>query len=256
MMERSDQYSITVIKTGEAEVPAPEVYWMQGWNNWEKLSFHAIFVENERTNLLINTGLPENLSERNREMLNFAGERCKFVRFDLVSELRSLGIDPSKVENVTFTPIQDYTVGGLKEFTNSNIYINRRGWIEDITAPKRSNHLPRNLFIPQDILHYIIFDAWNRVRLFDAAPLYDLLPGISVRWVGCHHRSSLAFIINTRSGKIAFTDCSFKAKNIKNQIPIGIAESILECYDAYDALSGIDMVLSAYDPEIDGIRIR
>ncbi len=256
MTERSDEYSLTVIKTGEAEVPAPEVYWMQGWDRWEKLSFHAIFVENEEANLLINTGMPENLSERNKEMLKFAGERCKFVRFDLVSELRSLGIEPSNVQNIAFTPIQDYTVGGVKHFTTSNIYINRKGWIEDITAPKRSNHLSRNLFIPEDTLHYLMFNAWNRVRLFDATPSYDLLPGISVKWVGCHHRSSLAFIVNTRKGNIAFTDCSFKARNIDNDIPIGIAESILECHDAYDTLAGIEKVLSAYDPEIDGIRIK
>jgi hypothetical protein len=256
MTEKSEYSSVTVIKTGEAEVPAPEVYWMQGWDMWERLSFHAVLVESEETNLLINTGMPENLSERNSEMVKFAGERCRFVRHDIVNELRSLGIDPSEIQNVAFTPIQDYTVGGLKLFRNSRIHVNRKGWVEDVTAPSHSSHLSRNLIIPEYVLKYLILEAWNRIQFFDAIPDFQLLPGISVRWVGCHHRSSLAFIINTSSGKVIFTDCSFKSGNIEEDIPIGIAESILECHDAYSALRGMGKVLSAYDPGIDGFRVR
>ena len=106
----------------------------------------------------------------------------------------------------------------------------------------------RNLFIPEHVLKYLTFDARGRIHFFEAKPETELIPGISALWVGCHHRTSLAFIINTDSGDIVFTDASFKSRNIDNFIPMGIAENIFECYRAYDMFKPYENVLSAYDP--------
>ena len=45
------------------------------------------------------------------------------------------------------------------------------------------------------------FEAKDRIHFFDAENITELIPGISALWVGCHHRASLAFIINTGKGK-------------------------------------------------------
>ncbi|MEM3191689.1 MAG: hypothetical protein QW292_06295 [Candidatus Parvarchaeota archaeon] len=73
--------------------------------------------------------------------------------------------------------------------------------------------------------------------------------------VGCHHRSSVAFIVNTEEGRVIFTDCSFKSKNIEKRIPIDIEENTLECLYAYKILSNPGRVLPACDPEIDELSI-
>jgi hypothetical protein len=91
MTSNKGEYRIRVIKTGESEVPAPEVYWMSSWDKWEKLSFHMLLAYNEDTNFLINTGLPDDLMLRNAEMRKFAGERCIFKQFDAISELEKIG---------------------------------------------------------------------------------------------------------------------------------------------------------------------
>ena len=254
MIEENDKFTVNVIKTGESEVPAPEVYWMEGWNEWEKLSFHALLLRNGKTNFLINTGLPTDLSERNKAMLDFGGERCIFRSYDITRELKHLGVEPPEVNGISFTPLQDYTTGGIPLFQNAKIYMDRRGWTEDIVAPRFRKHQPRNLFIPQKNLQYLMFDAWNRLVLFDSHISYSILPGINVTWVGCHHRSSLAFQISTRSGNVIFSDCSFKNRNLEESIPIGIAENTLECLDAYSKFRGNGTFLSAYDPEIDGLE--
>ncbi len=254
MTAENDRYNINVIKTGEAEVPAPEVYWMEGWEKWEKLSFHALLLRNNDSSFLINTGLPADLTERNRAMVNFGGERCIFRSHDLKKELERLGSDTSEVNGIAFTPLQDYTTGGVSLFSRAKIYLDRRGWIEDIVAPAVKKHQSRNLFIPEKNLHYIIFEAWNRVILFDSTASCEILPGIRVTWVGCHHRSSLAFQIATSSGNVIFSDCSFKGRNFEEGIPIGIAENTLECLDAYSKFKGKGTFLSAYDPEIDGLE--
>jgi hypothetical protein len=254
MMAEDNTFRVNVIKTGESEVPAPEVYWMEGWNQWEKLSFHALLLRNRNANFLINTGLPADLSERNRAMIDFGGERCIFKANGITNELKRFGVDPSDINGISFTPLQDYTTGGISLFPNAKIFIDRKGWTEDIVAPSSRKHQPRNLFIPEQNLHYLIFDAWTRVELFDSRLPYSIFPGLTAMWVGCHHRSSLAFQISTKSGKVIFSDCSFKRRNFEQGIPIGIAENTLECIDAYSKLSGKGEFLSAYDPEIDGLE--
>jgi hypothetical protein len=254
MTAENETFSINVIKTGESEVPAPEVYWMEGWNQWEKLSFHALLLRNSKMTFLINTGLPPDLSERNKAMIDFGGDRCIFKPNDIHKELKHLGVEPSDVNGISFTPLQDYTTGGIPLFNNAKIYLDRRGWTEDIVAPHGKKHQPRNLFIPEQNLHYLLFDAWNRVVLFDSMISYSIAPGLRVTWVGCHHRSSLAFQISTRSGNVIFSDCSFKRRNLESDIPIGIAENTLECLDAYSRFRGSGTFLSAYDPEIDGLE--
>jgi hypothetical protein len=254
MTVENNTFRVNVIKTGESEVPAPEVYWMEGWGEWEKLSFHALLLRNEKTRFLINTGLPRDLGERNRAMVDFAGERCIFKANDITGELNKLGVDPSEINAISFTPLQDYTTGGIALFKNASIYMNRRGWIEDIVAPQAKKHQPRNLFIPEMDLQYLMFEAWNRMIFFDSNITFELLPGLRVTWVGCHHRSSLAFQIATGSGSVMFSDCSFKKRNLDEGIPIGIAENTLECLDAYSRFKDTGTFLSAYDPEIDGLE--
>ncbi|MEM0135003.1 MAG: hypothetical protein QXU18_07235 [Thermoplasmatales archaeon] len=252
----NDEFKVEIIKTGEAEVPAPEVYWMQGWEAWEKLSFHVVLAYNEKRNFLINTGLPLDLKERNAAMIEFAGKRSIFIPNKRTEDLlleRNLRCD--EIQNVSFTPIQDYTIGRLDLFDWARIFIPKKGWIEDIVSPRYAKHLPRSLFIPDKILGYLIFNAWERVSLVDAPERVSLIPGIEMLWVGCHHRSSVAFIINTKEGRVIFTDCSFKSRNIEKRIPIGIAEDTLECLDAYEILSNLGRVLPAYDPEIDELSI-
>ena len=254
MTVENNTFSINVIKTGESEVPAPEVFWMEGWNQWEKLSFHSLLLRNGNMNFLINTGLPADLRERNRAMIDFGGERCIFKPIDITMELKRLGLEPSDVNGISFTPLQDYTTGGISLFPNAKIYIDRRGWTEDIVAPRVRKHHARNLFIPEQNLRYLLFDAWSRVELFDSMLPYSIAPGLTVSWVGCHHRSSLAFHISSKSGIVIFSDCSFKKRNLEQDIPIGIAENTLECIDAYAKLRGRGTILSAYDPEIDGLE--
>ena len=254
MTAENDTFSINVIKTGESEVPAPEVYWMEGWNEWEKLSFHALLLRNSNMNFLINTGLPSDLTERNKSMVEFGGERCIFKPSDISKELNRLGVESSEVNGIAFTPLQDYTTGGIQLFRNAKIYMDRKGWTEDIVAPGVRKHQPRNMFIPEQNLKYLMFDAWNRVVLFDSLYPYSIAPGLTATWVGCHHRSSLAFQISTRSGNVIFSDCSFKRKNLEANIPIGIAENTLECLDAYSRFRGKGTFLPAYDPDIDGLE--
>ncbi|WP_201779098.1 hypothetical protein, partial [Acidiplasma cupricumulans] len=236
-------------------MPGPEVYRMSHWNEWEKLDFHIVIAYNDRTNFLINTGMPLNLDLRNNEMMKFAGKRSLFKSYDSIKILEDSGFSKNDIKNISFTPIQDYTTGRLNQFNNAKFFISRRGWIDDIITHNLHNE-KRYLFIQDEMLNYILFSAYNRVVFFDSDNITELIPGINALWVGCHHRSSQAFIINTASGNVIFTDASFKNNNINDNLPIGISENIFECYKSYNILKKHGRVLSAYDPNISNIDIN
>ncbi len=242
-------FRVKIIKTGESWVPGPEVYRMSGWDSWELLHFHMVLAYNRDTNFLINTGLPEDLTERNSAMARFAGEKAKFTALDSIDILKNMGFPPGTIKNISFTPLQDYTTGRADEFHGATYHILKKGWINDIVVPGDHNE-ERNMFVPEKVLQYLDFSAHSRMKYFDAEVITELVPGIDALWVGCHHRASLAFIIKTSVGNVVFTDAAFKKNNISNKIPMGISENIFECYRAYRILEQYGTVLPAYDPDI------
>ncbi|WP_252901362.1 hypothetical protein [Vulcanisaeta sp. JCM 14467] len=60
----------------------------------------------------------------------------------------------------------------------------------------------------------------------------------------------MAIILETKDGIISYTDAAFTMRNITENVPIGIAEDIYECLNAYEYLRSISKyVIPAYDPE-------
>ena len=77
----------------------------------------------------------------------------------------------------------------------------------------------------------------------------EILPGIRAFWTGCHHRSSIAYSINTSSGSVIVSDCFFKYRNVEEKVPLGIMESLDECMSAYARIRAeADHLLPLYDP--------
>ncbi|WP_075057142.1 hypothetical protein [Thermogymnomonas acidicola] len=220
---------------------------MRGWDTWEELHFHMVLAYNDSTNFLINTGLPEDLSVRNREMVLFAGERAVFEARDSVSMLSAAGFRPEEIRNLSVTPIQDYTVGRMAEFRNARIFLPKRGWVEDVVAQEDAEIKNRDLFMPPGVLSYIMFEARERLVIYEDVDS-ELVPGIRAIQVGCHHRSSVIFVVRTPAGEVAFTDAAFKRKNVETMRPIGIAEDLRECLRAYRMLKGMRF-FALYDPD-------
>jgi glyoxylase-like metal-dependent hydrolase (beta-lactamase superfamily II) len=96
-------------------------------------------------------------------------------------------------------------------------------------------------------LQYLEIAAPEKLRLLEDEE--EVLPGIRAFWTGCHHRSSMAYSINTLSGNIIISDCFFKYRNIEEKIPLGIMESLEECMRAYDRIrTEGKFLLPLYDP--------
>ncbi len=244
------KYEIEVLKMGQCEVPGPEVYWMSAWETWEALHFWMVVIRGGGKTLIINTGPPEDLTALNKVWKEAINERSQMIRRESerpAQALSSIGINPPEVDYILITPLQAYATGNIPLFKNAQICISKRGWIDDFHAPKYEMHIPRKLRIPDDVLYYLDIEAPEKLRLLDDED--EILPGIRAFWTGVHHRSSMAYSIDTPGGKLIVSDCFFKYKNIEERIPLGIMESLEECMRAYARIRAeANILLPLYDP--------
>jgi glyoxylase-like metal-dependent hydrolase (beta-lactamase superfamily II) len=247
------EYSIRALKMGQSDVPGPEVYWMEAWGTWETLYFMAFLVQGSGHNILINTGVPQDLTELNARWLEAFGEpRAQLMRQEEErpqNALRALGLAPDDITHIIVTPLQAYATANIHTFRNAQICLSRKGWIEDFQAPTYHMHVPRHLRIPRDVNDYLQNEGWEKLRLLHDED--EVLPGITTFWAGVHHRSSMAIAVNTAKGKVIITDSFFKYRNIEEWVYLGVQESLLEATSTWERLKKEgDILVPIYDPAV------
>ena len=245
-------FQIQVLKMGECEVAGPEVFWMSHWNDWVKLYFWMVVVRGNGKTAIINTGPPEDLTALNERWGGAFGDRGKLARTEserpLVA-LDSLGIKPEDVDYVLITPLQAYATANIHLFKNAQVCLSKRGWIEDFHAEKFPMHVPREFRIPNEALHYLMFEGNEKLRLLEDED--EIMPGLRAFWAGVHHRSSMCYVIDTAAGRVAVSDCVFRYQNIEGMEPLGIQESLEEFYVTCKRIKQeSDIVLPLYEPDI------
>jgi hypothetical protein len=224
-------YTLRMLRTGTVQVPCPEVYWMERFQDWTTLEFQMGLIQ----------GGGKTIGDR------AVLERPAAWRTD--PALRAVGVDPAAVDFVLITPIQLYATGNLRLFPNAQICISRRGWLEDVIAPTYPHHVPRQGCISDADLFWLMGDNQKNFRLLD--DLDEILPGLSCRWAGVHHRSSMLVEVQTARGLAILSDCAFHFANVEEQRPLGIAESIIEAHAVYrDIRARARHFIPLYEPLI------
>jgi glyoxylase-like metal-dependent hydrolase (beta-lactamase superfamily II) len=244
------QYRVDVLKMGQCDVRGPEVYWMDRWEDWETLYFYMVLIRGGGKAAIINTGPPRDLTTLNQRWTGTFGARGALVRRESElpeQQLARHGIQPDALDYVLITPLQAYAVGGIPLFRSAQICVSRRGWIEDFHAPTYEMHVPRKLRITDDVLAYMTIEAPEKLHLIEDEE--EILPGLRAYWVGTHHRSSMAYSIDTEKGRVVVTDACFKYGNIEGNHPLGVMESLPECMAAYRRIRAeAQIVIPLYDP--------
>lgn len=259
----TQQYTITPLKMGQTQVPSAEIYWMTKLSGWEQLDFWAFLIQGNGYNVLLNTGFAQDFSDLHKHWTTWAkaatGEEGHVpeVREEewIVNALRARGVSPDQITHVLVTPLTAYATGGLDQFPNAQICISRRGWIDFHAPDEEVPQLPRHIVFPPHVLKYLVMEAASRIRLLPDEET-EILPGITSWFCGAHHRSSMVFLVNTPQGKAALTDAVFTYRNVEENIPLGLSESLEEHYRLFAKLRReADLVIPLYDPEV-AVRYR
>ena len=243
-------YTVTIVKVGQCEMPGPLVYRTSSEEEWHTLFFYFVVVRGGGKTLVINTGLPEDLSELNALWGEMAGPRCQVTRQSderLGPVLVRLGLNPRTVDYVIATPFKGYLLANLSEFPNATVCVSQRGWTERYLARRYPSPMPDPTAVSDALLDRLQTGAPNPLRLLRDDE--ELLPGIRVRWVGIHDRSTVAVVVHTESGDVVITDACLMYEHIEGMVPLGVTESLEACLNAFVMVrqSG-PLIVPLYDP--------
>lgn len=244
-------YSVRVIQVGHQQLRPPIVYYLEKYDGWEPFVSTMLVARAEDKIVVVNSGLPKDLSVLEPYWPTWPMERKWEVNEEErpANALQKLGVEPANVDYLVVTPLQYYATGNIDLFTRAKICILKRGWA-DFHVPSHGYYdSVRPLIIPYDILARLVTDDWPRLRLLEDEE--EVLPGFRVSFAGVHHRSSLLVQIETAQGTAIYSDCFFKFRNIEENVPIGAVENIEECYHTYQRVrSQAKLVIPMFDPEL------
>ena len=246
-------YSLRALRIGESMAVGPISYYLGHWDELEYGPHFIWLAQGGGRTVLINTGLPQGPDDleilndccRAAHPQNYFGPGHIWPPQQVLAEV---GIQPEDVDTVLISVIGTYATGGIELFTNADVYLSRTGWI-DFWAPEWPHTVPRQFFFTDASLTFLITEAWDRIHLVGDEE--EVLPGIRMWWVGCHHRSSMAISIETAKGNVVISDPIFKYGNFDPGIPIGALENIYECRAALDRVrKEADIVIPTHDSEV------
>jgi hypothetical protein len=244
-------HAVRFLEMGRMEVPGPQVFWMDAWDEWLTLAFNVLLIEGDGVCALVNTGPPDDLEPWRRHVQSVLGERARFERADdqhLLRQLERIGVAPEAITHVIVTPFTLYSTSGIPWFSNAQICLSRTGWLH-FHSTHDHPHDVRWATFSRAILSHLVIDAWDRVRLLDDED--EVVPGLRTWWAGTHHRASLAVEIDTPAGLAVASDAFFYRENVTENRPLGIGESMAEglaCYERVRRMA--DHVLPLNDPRL------
>ena len=245
-------YTVHIAKVGQCEMPGPLVYRTSSEDEWHTLNFYFVVIRGGGRTLVINTGLPEDLSRLNELWSEMAGPRCHVTRQAderLGPVLVRLGLNPRTVDYVIATPFKDYLLANLGEFPNAAVCVSQRGWTERYLARRYPSPMPDPTSVSDEMIDRLQSGTPNALRLLrdDEA----LLPGVRVRWIGVHDRSTIAVVVHTARGDVVVTDACLTYEHIEGMVPLGMTESLEACLNAFVLVrqSG-ELIVPLYDPQV------
>ena len=232
--EGAIEYSVTVARVGQCEVPGPFVHRTSRDDDWQPLSFYFVAIRGGGKTVVVNTGLPEDLTRINQLWTELGGPRCRVTRNQeerLAPVLARLGVAPKSVDYVIATPFKEYLLTNLSEFPNATVCVSQHGWTEHYLARRYPTAVPDPLAIPDELLDRLERGTPNPLRLLRDED--EILPGVRVFWVGVHDRSTMAIVVHTSRGDVVITDACATFENVEQMSPIGTADSLEACLNAY-----------------------
>lgn len=261
-------WDVQVLKLGQVEVPVPQVLFLTGFDQWCVLNFYMVVATQGDKVAIVNCGMPADLTDINRFWeVSFGdpyGKRTQIVREEserpLVA-LASIGIQPEDVNHVIVTPMMAYSAANLTAFPNAVYWLSRKGFINRVVptrgvikvrggdAPPIGNYrAPIDIFIPEEQLHHLLYEANHRVNLTDEAEVAD---GLRIWWAGVHHKGSLAVEIDSTAGTVIASDACFYYENVENNHYLGVGESYDQAMETYEKIrQRADHIIPMHDPKV------
>ncbi|MET7400667.1 hypothetical protein ABZS66_45030 [Dactylosporangium sp. NPDC005572] len=244
-------FSLSAAPVGRLPIPGWEAFFGRNDQEFHDLWFYVWLVtDGERTGL-IDTGLP--IGAADRAALDTANQaldpRCVFQDVRLLPEaLDALGVRGEDVDFVLLTQTITYHTGGLLPdlLPRATVYAAYAGVREMLCAPP--GHPPVEFYFTGPSWSYLR-DLAVGGRLVLADGPVEVAPGLWFEPTGGHHPGSAGVRVQRADGLAGLLETAFFARNIDEELPIGIAEDAAACRRAIKHYRRVcDEVVALHDP--------
>jgi glyoxylase-like metal-dependent hydrolase (beta-lactamase superfamily II) len=194
----------------------------------------------EGQSIVVDTGYDEAMAnERGREFLRSPGEG-----------LKSIGVDPSTIEDVIITHMHYDHCGNHDMFPMARYHVQDKE-MQFATGRSMTHMVTRFPFDEEDVVQMVRRVFRNRVVFHDGDD--DIAPGISIHHVGGHTMGMQIVRVYTRRGWVVLaSDASHYYANIEGGLPYPVTYNIAEVLEGYRSVyqlaSSRDHVIPGHDP--------
>src|SRR5438067_621740 len=150
------KYAVTLVRYMENELPGPAEVMGAHWGEWLRNEFYLVLARNGHHTVLVNSGTPRDMTVPNQFQRRFAERSIPLIKEPMPQPLLNIGVQPSDVDILILTPFTYYTTGNLSVFTNAQICILRRGWLDFMAPEAYTPQLPRPITIDPEQLKWLV----------------------------------------------------------------------------------------------------
>ncbi|MEH1013193.1 hypothetical protein V6U90_08775 [Micromonospora sp. CPCC 206060] len=251
-------FTLTAVPVARLPIPGWEAFFGENDTTFHDLYFYVWLVSDGEHTGLIDLGLP--LDADDRAALDRACQgvdpRSRFHDVRLLPQvLDDLGVRGEDIDFVLLTQTITYHTGGLVPalLPRATVYASHAGIREMLCSPP--GHPPTEFY----------FTAASWAALRDLAVAGRLVvtdgpvtvaPGLVFETTGGHHPGSAGVRVRAGHGVVGLLETAFFARNVAEELPIGIAEDAATCRRVIKEYRRIcDEVVALHDPG-NGDRFR
>lgn len=237
-------YKIRPLRNGECVIAGNHAYYKGNPEERYPFTLFLWLIEGGDKPMLIDAGL-EDVADMNKGAAHvLAKPIIQPPEETTLAQLARYGYKPEDIGYVFITHLHFDHVDQLDIYTNAKIVVSARGLAEATKNPGWVGS-----WAPGKTLEGLTNTWKDRVIAVDDA---EIVPGISVLWLGGHTPCNQAVCVQTAIGETIFTgDTVSVLGNFKKQIPMGIHDNLEECQAALRKLAERgSIVIPSHDPGV------
>ena len=167
-------------------------------------------------------------------------------------QLRKLGIDARDVKKVLITHLHWDHFGGFSFFPNATFYLQTKEY-QYWTGPVMRFKAAWRSVEADDMVELVRLNLQGRVHFVDG--IEEVLPGISLHYVGGHTAGIQVVRVNTAKGHaVVASDASHLFRNVEENTPTSLITNLPEMFSAFDAIRGLasgpNLWFPGHDPAV------
>ncbi|MFI2713887.1 hypothetical protein ACH495_27575 [Micromonospora sp. NPDC018662] len=244
-------FALTAVPVARLPIPGWEAFFGENDTSFHDLYFYVWLVRDGVRTGLIDLGLPPAVEDRIAldRACQGVDPRSRFHDVRLLPQvLDDLGVRGEDIDFVLLTQTITYHTGGLDAtlLPRATVYVPHAGVREMLCAPP--GHPPTAF--------YFTAPAWSALRDLAVAgrlvvtdgPV-TVAPGLVFETTGGHHPGSAGVRVRTAHGVVGLLETAFFARNVAEELPIGIAEDAATCRRVIkEYRRSCDEVVALHDP--------